>query len=124
MPNHTAKDHPNRVPDPAPPDPARAHRDLERVATNAKARLYALGVPAVEDDSPDDLVLILEAIERFENVVRSRGGDLMVDEPPPGSRAQPDGEANALPVRAESEPASLYIERLDRASELASIRPE
>lgn len=122
MPKHTEKTHPNRAADGVPSDPAPARRDLERVAANAKARLYALGVRETEGDSPDDLILILEAIERFENVVRSRGGDLMVDEPPPGHRAQPDGAGNALPVRADGEPAGLYIERLDRASELASVR--
>lgn len=98
------------------PDPVRAARDLARVATNARSRLHALDVPVDDDESPEDLIAIMEAVERFENVVRGVGGDLMMDEPPRGSRAQPDGEERALPVRGPNEPAGLYIERLDRAA--------
>lgn len=121
MPKRGPNDHPNKLKEPAP-DPAQARRDLERVTTITKARLHTLGVPVNDDDTPDELTDILETIERFENVVRSRGGDLMVDEPPPGSRPQPDGEHRALPARAEGEPAGTYISRLERAMELVSVR--
>jgi hypothetical protein len=122
MTTQPAKPHPNKVNPPAPSDPERAKRDLERVAANTRARLHSLGIPTGADDTPDDLIRMLEAIERFENVVRSQGGDLMVDEAPPGSRPQPDGQNRALPARAAGEPAGLYVERLDRAAELASVR--
>jgi hypothetical protein len=120
MPMSTVKDHPNRMAEPAPRDPVREQRDLERVAILAKARLVKLGVHVDDRDSTDDLIGMMEAIERFENVVRGRGGDLMVDEPPKGSRPQPDGEGRALPMRAEGEPPQLYIDRLDRAAEQAA----
>jgi hypothetical protein len=121
MPKRGPNDHPNKVKEPAP-DPAQERRDLERVTTITKARLHTLGVPVNDDDTPDELTDILEAIERFENVVRSRGGDLMVDEPPPGGHPQPDGENRALPIRANGEPAATYISRLERATELVSVR--
>lgn len=120
MPRNAVKDHPNRVVDDAPPDPARQRRDLERVAAITRARLHSLGVPVLDEDTAEDLTDIVDAIERFENVVRGRGGDLMVDEPPPGRRPQPDAEAHALPMRAEGEPPALYVERLERAAERAA----
>jgi hypothetical protein len=124
MTTRPTKQHPNKVNPAVAIDPERAKRDLERVASNTKARLHSLGVPTSDDDAPDDLIRMLEAIERFENVVRSQGGDLMVDEAPPGSRPQPDGKDRALPARAAGEPAGLYVERLDRAAELASVRAQ
>lgn len=120
MPKSTAKDHPNRIPDAAPRDPARERRDLERVATLAKARLVKLGVHVDDRDTTEQLIEMMEAIERFENVVRTRGGDLMVDEPPKGSRPQPDGEGRALPMRGEGEPPGMYVERVERAAERAA----
>lgn len=116
MPRNAVKDHPNRVNESIPDDAERQRRDFERVARNAEARLVKLGIPIDERDSSHDRIAILEAVERFENVVRGRGGDLMVDEPPPGRRPQPDHEAHALPIRAEGEPAQLYVERLERAA--------
>lgn len=120
MVRNTMKEHPNRVRDSIPDDAERRRRDVERVARNAESRLAHLGIPVGEHDSADDLIAILEAVEQFENVVRSRGGDLMVDEPPPGRRPQPDREGHALPLRAHGEPARLYMERLERAAERAA----
>ncbi len=115
--------HPNRVAEPAP-DPVRTQRDLDRVTTNARARLLRLGIPTDEHDSAGEVMAMLEAIERFELVVRGRGGDLMVDEPPPGSRPQPDREEHALPLRAPHEPAALYVGRVVRAAErVARAKP-
>lgn len=96
-------------------------RDQMRIDDSVRSRLFALGVPALPTDSTEELIQIVESIERFENVVRARGGDLMVDEPPHGSRPQPDAPGLSLPQRAEGEPASLYIERVDRAAELAAV---
>lgn len=120
-----AATHPNRATTGAPlADPERTARDIARVAANTRTRLHSLGVEVNESDTPEDLVIILEAIERFENVIRGLGGDLMMDEPPPGSRPQPDGENRSLPQRAKREPAQLYVERLERAAERVSVGPE
>ncbi len=123
MARNAVKDHPNRVRESIPDYAERRRRDVERVARNAEARLVKLGVPVTDQDSPDDRIAMLEAIERFENVVRGRGGDLMVDEPPPGRRPQPDHEDHALPLRASGEPPDVYVERVDRAAERLVARP-
>lgn len=93
-------------------------KEVRRVTDEMKARLHALGVPVLPSDKPDDVVSIIEAIERFETAVEDAGGDLMVDEPPRGSRPQPDRPDLVLPARAEGEPANLYVERVERAAEL------
>lgn len=116
--------HPNRSAGAPLADPERTARDIARVASITRTRLHSLGVEVSEYDTPEDLVTILEAIERFENVVRGRGGDLMMDEPPPGSRPQPDGKDRALPQRGKGEPARVYLERLDRATERLSVGAE
>src|ERR1700738_5271203 len=59
--------------------------DLARVTQEIAGRLRARGVSVSERDSSDDLVRVLEAVEAFERAVESRGGDLMMDEPPANS---------------------------------------
>lgn len=93
-------------------------KEVRRVTQEMTARLHALGVPVLPSDSPEDIVSIIEAIEVFETAVEDAGGDLMVDEPPRGSRPQPDRPDLVLPARADGEPANLYRERLERAAEL------
>lgn len=88
------------------------NRDLARVSQDLAGRLRARGVAVHDDDSPDGIVLLVEAVEVFERAVEARGGDLMVDEPPLNHAGQPDDPHFLLPVRADDESASAYATRL------------
>jgi hypothetical protein len=70
-------------------------------------------------DTPDDIVNILESVEGFEEAVRLAGGDLMMDEPPPGHDPQPDDPRFVLPARRQGEHARLYIGRVAEATRVA-----
>ena len=91
--------------------------DVTRVAREIAGRLNSLGIALTGRESPDDLERIAEAVEEFEAAVEGQGGDLMMDEPPRGGRAQPDSPRFALPRRADGEAAGRYVERLERAAE-------
>ncbi|HJQ22173.1 MAG TPA: hypothetical protein VJ867_17685 [Gemmatimonadaceae bacterium] len=91
--------------------------DLTRVARDVAGRLTSLGIALRGQETPDELERIAEAVEDFENAVERRGGDLMVDEPPRGSAAQPDRPGFALPTRSAHESVNNYIDRLQRAAE-------
>ena len=92
-------------------------RHRERVTHEIVARLGTRGVDVTESDSRDDVIAIADAVERFEQQVFALGGDLMVDEPPPGQRGRPDEARFRLPLRAADETASQYVARLTRASD-------
>jgi hypothetical protein len=87
-------------------------RDVARVAQEMASRLRAQGVAVYDSDSPEDIVQLVESVEAFERAVESRGGDLMVDEPPSSGSAQPDDPHFLLPSRAADESVSNYIKRL------------
>ena len=91
-------------------------RDLARVSQELATRLRARGVAVHDDDSPDAIVLVSEAVEVFERAVQSRGGDLMVDEPPRNHAGEPDDPHFLLPTRADDESASAYATRLAAAT--------
>jgi hypothetical protein len=86
--------------------------DVARVAQEMASRLRARGVAIHDSDSPDDVLQLVERVEEFERAVESRGGDLMVDEPPRNSAAQPDDPHFLLPTRAADESVANYIRRL------------
>ena len=91
-------------------------RDLVRVAQEITGRLATRGVEVRDGDSRDDVTALADAVERFEEQVFALGGDLMVDEPPPGREGMPDDVRFRLPVRAADETAAQYVRRLNRAS--------
>ena len=97
--------------------PAPDDADVRRVSSEVAGRLAALGVWLSGNESPDELVAIEEAVERFEEAVRAHGGDLMVDEGPHGRTTQPDDRHFALPIRGEHEPVARYLGRLARATD-------
>jgi hypothetical protein len=88
------------------------NRDVARVAQEMASRLRARGIAVYDSDSPDELVAVVEAVEEFEGAVESRGGDLMVDEPPTRGAPQPDDPHFLLPQRAADESVSNYVARL------------
>jgi hypothetical protein len=94
-------------------------RDEERrrVADEMAARLRGRGVRLEGRESGEELANLLEAVEEFEGVVQSHGGDLMVDEPVRrGGPVTPDDRAFVLPARREHESVSEYIGRIVEAS--------
>jgi len=102
------------------------HREEERdhAASATADRLRLRGVRVDDRDSPEGIVAVLEAVERFELAVQSHGGDLMVDEPPVGNEAEPDDPAFVIPERAPSEAAETFASRIDDASARIRSRDE
>ena len=94
-------------------------RDLARVSLVLASRLRARGVEIHDDDSPDAIVLLLEGVEAFERAVESRGGDLMMDEPPANQAGQPDDPLFLLPSRGVDESSAAYATRLAAATTAA-----
>jgi len=91
-------------------------RDVARVAEELRGRLQARGIDIGDADSPDDIEAVLEAVEEFEAEVEALGGDLMMDEPPAGSKPQPDNPRFLLPKRLADESVSRYISRIEKAT--------
>jgi len=98
--------------------------EVARVADEMAGRLRARGVAVFDSDRPEDVVELVENVEEFERAVESRGGDLMVDEPPARSViAQPDDPHFLLPTRAADESVSNYIKRLKAATSAVRQHP-
>jgi hypothetical protein len=104
---------------------AAARDDRQRVAGEIADRLRRRGIRLLGDESDEELVQVLEAVERFETIVERKGGDLMVDEPVRGDKpSQPDDAAFVIPARRGSESTASFIERIDEAATRASRAPE
>jgi hypothetical protein len=99
--------------------------DVSRVAQEMAGRLRALGVDVFDTDSPEEVFRLTEGVEAFERAVESRGGDLMVDEPPAhGATAEPDDRDFLLPRRAADESVSVYLRRLKQAKAAVRQHPQ
>jgi len=87
----------------------------ERTAAAAEvtARLRGRGIAVTGAESPEDLVNLLSAVERFEQAVEAHGGDLMVDDL---KSARPDDRHFVVPRRAQREAVRAYIGRIDEAT--------
>jgi hypothetical protein len=93
-----------------------------RVAGEMAARLARTGVRLTGDETGEELVRTLEAVERFERAVQLAGGDLMVDEPIHGrSPNAPDNRAFVLPTRRADESPDTFAARVDDAARSASV---
>ncbi len=93
-----------------------------RVASEIAERLSRRGVSLTGHESGEQLVTLLEAVERFEGAVERAGGDLMMDEPlDEGGDApiQPDDAAFVLPRRVGSESIEEYVMRITEATSRA-----
>lgn len=97
--------------------------DIERVSQEIAGRLSALGIELTGRERTDELVRLQEAVERFEDAVEARGGDLMVDEGPRGHATQPDDPHFALPRRDPHESVDQYLDRLARATDTVRRHP-
>ena len=92
-------------------DPHRVE-EQQRARQEAIDRLGERGVPSYPDDSDEDLADVLDALERFEELVESHGGDLMVNRI--GS-TEPEDPAFVPPARDVREPLGSYRTRLEGA---------
>jgi hypothetical protein len=90
--------------------------ELVRATTELKKRLRDRGVELTGREASDEIVNLLDAVERFEIAVQSKGGDLMVDEGPGGVTREPDDPHFVLPRREAAESVTDYIERIDGAT--------
>jgi hypothetical protein len=101
------------------------HRREEREAIAARQAnsLSSRGVTLTGSESPDDIALLADAVERFERAVVSRGGDLMVDQGPGGRTREPDDAEFVLPVREPNEAVRRYIGRIEHAAERVQMHP-
>lgn len=104
------------------PDPR--SEDLQRVSSELVSHLDGLGIRVSGSERPEELLAVIEAVDRFEDAVESHGGDLMVDEGPRGKPTQPDDRHFALPLRGDDESVWQYVERLDRATERVRHHPQ
>lgn len=93
-------------------DPHR-REDRAAAATEISGRLRQKGVDASPDEDPAILADLLSAIERFENAVINRGGDLMVNSP---TSTDPQDPAFVLPQRRDDESLAGYIGHIDEAT--------
>src|SRR5688572_27919246 len=90
--------------------------ERERVGIDLAARVSDRGVKCTGRLSSEDLVALLETVERFERAVQAKGGDLMVDEGPRDAELQPDDPAFVIPRRTDDESVSRYIRRIEEAT--------
>ena len=93
-----------------------SERSRRAVHDEVADRLTRRGVNLSGDETDEDMVGLLEAVERFEAAVEARGGDLMVDEPVGNAQpTQPDNRAFVLPRRRADESTARFIERIAEA---------
>jgi hypothetical protein len=97
--------------------------ELQRVMLETADRLRQRGVSLTGQESSDELVSLLDAVEEYELAVERRGGDLMLDEPPEGQTPQPDDVHFALPRRGPREPASDYLVRIQERTDMIRRHP-
>lgn len=103
-------------------DPHR-REELDAVSAEIATRLEARGVALTGRESSEELVELLDAVERFERAVERHGGDLMVDEGPRGRAREPDDVHFVLPARLPNESVASYLERLDEATRAIRRHP-
>ena len=91
------------------------HRDEDeqRNAENVAATLAARGARVDGSENNEQLVQLLEAVERFEAAVSSLGGDRMVDDQ---SSPAPDDPEFVLPRRRDDETVAAYTARVERTA--------
>ena len=94
-------------------DPHR-REEQRRAREEAEDRLRDRGIQVHSRDRDEELADLLDSVERFEVVVESHGGDLLVDRI--GS-SEPDDPAFVLPVRTLDEGVTDYRLRVEAATD-------
>jgi hypothetical protein len=94
--------------------------ERRRAEEEISSRLRDRGVRLTGRETGDELVNLLDAVERFEAAVENGGGDLMMDEPVGAeSPIAPDDAAFVLPRRNDGESVAEFIGRVSFATSRA-----
>jgi hypothetical protein len=94
--------------------------NVRAVAAEVADRLRRRGIALREDERPEELADLLTAVEQFEAAVKSRGGDLMVDDL---KSSEPDDRHFVLPQREGDESVASYVARITAATERLRDHP-
>ena len=96
-------------------DDLNPHRadDQARVAAEIRGNLHQRGIDIGDEESGEDLVTLLESVERFERARAALGGDSMINTP--GTR-QPERDEFVIPQRRDDESLTQYAARVDAAA--------
>ena len=87
--------------------------EQQRAAAHTRDILVQRGIRVADGDDPEALAGILEAVERFEGVVRARGGDSFLNSPRSSEPENPDW---VVPTREQGESAADYVGRIEGAA--------
>jgi hypothetical protein len=93
-------------------DPGR-EEERRAVSSAVAATLQGRGVDITGSETSEQLVEMLDAVERFEAAVSEAGGDRMINDP---DSSDPQEGAFVLPRRAADESPYEYAARVQRAA--------
>jgi hypothetical protein len=94
-------------------------RDEQRqhIRDELEAWLRHRYVPLFGTESDDEVLSMVNAIERFEAAVSAAGGDLMVDSP---DSSEPEHPEYVVPRRRDDETPDAYVSRVHFAADRVS----
>lgn len=95
-------------------DPHR-REEIAGAALEVSGRLLQKGIDVSSHEDPAELADLLSAVERFEQGVINRGGDLMVNSP---DSNDPQDPAFVLPQRRADESIRAYTRHINEAAEM------
>jgi hypothetical protein len=97
-------------------DDLNPHRsdDQARVAMEIRGNLRQRGVDVRDEESGEELVTVLEAVERFERARSALGGDSMINTP---ETTRPERKEFVIPTRRDDESLTQYAARVDKAAD-------
>lgn len=95
---------------------ANPRRAEERSAVRRElaGRLAERGIELSGDESDEQVVRLMEAVEDFERAVALAGGDSMLND---AESAHPDDPRFVIPPRRADEAMDAYVDRVRRAAE-------
>jgi hypothetical protein len=106
--------------DPTPAAELDAAINPQQDADRTRAREHNLdvlgqrGILLFGDETDGELADLWSAVDRFESVVESRGGDTFTNAP---DSSEPDNPAFVLPERGAREAVRAYVQRINEAAE-------
>lgn len=100
-------------------DDLNPHRrdDQARVAAEIRGNLRQRGINIGDAEGDEDLVTLLESVERFERARAALGGDSMINTP---GTHQAERAEFVIPRRGDDESIAQYAARVDKAASALS----
>ena len=98
----------------SPDSDLNADRDMTRAADHIADELRQRGVVVHDQDGPEQLTMILDALEQFEGAVRARAGDSYTNTP---QSSDPERPEFVVPRRNDDEAPRAYAARVLQAAE-------